>query len=69
METTRGKIGYWFCLIIGIVIMCVQSYKYALNQLNLNFAEFGVTVTSVVLIFAPKAISKVFGKIVDKYLK
>lgn len=67
MKTTRGLIGFWACLIIGIAILILQGYKYGVDTLHLGLAELGLTIVAVVLIFAPKALSEAFGKLIDKH--
>ncbi|MFV9549670.1 hypothetical protein [Algibacter sp. PT7-4] len=69
METTRGKVSYWALMVIGLTGIGYQLYKYMTNNLELSISEFGFTVVCAVLIFAPKALSEVFGKIIDNRLK
>ena len=68
MKTTRGTIGYWACLVVGIAILALQGYKYATDTLHLGFSELGVCIVAVVLIFAPKVLSEAFGKLLDQRL-
>lgn len=68
MKTTRGTIGYWACMLIGIGLLTLQGVKYYNDTLNLGFAELGLTIVAVVLIFAPKVLSEAFGKLLDKRL-
>lgn len=68
MKTTRGTIGYWACMLIGIGLLTLQGVKYYNDTLHLGFAELGLTIVAVVLIFAPKVLSEAFGKLLDKRL-
>lgn len=68
MKTTRGTIGYWACMVIGIAILCLQGYKYANDTLHLDVSELGLCIVAVALIFAPKTLSQAFGKLLNSKL-
>lgn len=68
MKTTRGTIGFWACLVIGIAILALQAYKYGTGQLELVVGELIICLVAAVLMFAPKVLSEAFGKLLDKYL-
>lgn len=69
MKTTRGLIGFWACLIIGIGILVLQVHKYANDRLEFVVGELIICLVAGVLIFAPKVLSEAFGKLIDKYTR
>ena len=66
MKTTRGLIGYWACLILGIAGVALQLIKYGKNELEFSIGELVFTVVAAVFMFAPKLLTKAFGAAVDQ---
>lgn len=64
----RMSIGQWFCLIAGMLLMAFQLYKYFTNTLEITVSEGVVTLLAAALMFAPKALSEAFKKILNKKL-
>jgi hypothetical protein len=53
----RRAIMYWFTLIFGIAILCLQFYKYFTGTLELKIEEGIVSVCAVALMRNPNIIS------------
>lgn len=60
----RKAIMYWFTLILGILVLSFQSYRYFTDALELNIKEFAVTMIAVVFMVNPNAISNTYRAIV-----
>lgn len=60
----RRKIMYWFTLVLGILILCVQFYRYVKGSLELGLAEGAVTIFAVVFMVNPHAISNSYNSII-----
>lgn len=56
---------FWFTLVIGIVILSAQVYRYVTGTLQLSVGEFGVTVLAVVLMANPHFISNSYRRIIN----
>ncbi|MBC7847262.1 MAG: hypothetical protein H7Y10_12295 [Flavobacterium sp.] len=50
---TRRKVAYWFMLILGIGLLCLQFKKYYFNTLEFSIEEFIVTMVAVVMAINP----------------
>lgn len=64
-----NKIAYWFFLIIGMLGITMQLYKWFNDSLELTFSQGIVTAVFVVFIFRPKFLLEVFNSIVQFKLK
>lgn len=53
----RRAIMYWFTLIFGIAILCLQFYKYFTGALELKLEEGIVSVVAVAMMRNPNIIS------------
>lgn len=60
----RKAIMYWFTLILGILVLSFQSYRYFTDALELSLKEFSVTMIAVVFMVNPNAISNTYRAIV-----
>lgn len=73
-QNTRKQIAYWFMLLLGIGLLCLQFKKYFFNTLELSVEEFIVTMVAVVLTINPlffleslqKFINSKYGKNTDE---
>ena len=54
---TRRAIMYWFTLIFGISILCLQFYKYFTGALELKLEEGIVSIVAIALMRNPNIIS------------
>jgi len=50
---SRRKIAYWFMLLLGIGLLCLQFKKYYFNTLEFSIEEFIVTMVAVVMAINP----------------
>lgn len=62
---TRRAIMYWFTLMFGIAILCLQFYKYFTGALDLKLEEGIVFVFAVVLTSNPNIISDGLKKFIN----
>lgn len=53
----RRAIMYWFTLLLGIALLCLQFYKYFMGTLELKLEEAVVFACGVVLMRNPNIIS------------
>lgn len=53
----RRAIMYWFTLLLGIALLCLQFYKYLTGTLELKLEEGIVFACGVVLMRNPNIIS------------
>lgn len=66
---TRMTIAQWFCLAIGVALMTLQVVKYFKGSMELSVSEAVVTFMAAALMFAPKALSDAFKKILSEKSK
>jgi len=65
-RTLRMKIAYWFFLIIGILGILIQLYKYIIDELPLTFVQGIFTAFMGMFIFKPMLILDLFSDIRTK---
>jgi len=61
----RRAILYWFTLILGIAILCLQFYKYFTGTLELKLEEAIVFACGIVLMRNPNIISDGFKSFIN----
>lgn len=70
----RRFIGYWFMLLFGIALLCLQFKKYMCDELNTTLEgltlEFFVTCVAVLMVLRPLGLLEILETIVkSKYGK
>ena len=65
-KTLRYKIGYWFFLILALVGLSDQMYKYITNTLVLSYQELIVTSVLSVLLVRPMGFIELIDFVVKK---
>ena len=55
----REIISYWGLLILGFVVLGIQIYRYATNQLSDFMTETPVFLIGVLFLFSPKTIIQI----------
>ena len=64
----RKAIMYWFSLLLGILVLSLQTYRYFNNTIVLDLKEFAVTMIAVVFMVNPNTISNTYRAIVKSKL-
>ncbi|NQY06540.1 MAG: hypothetical protein HRT68_10245 [Flavobacteriaceae bacterium] len=64
----RENIGIWFFLLVGMLLIIKQVYKYFTNQLTFTADELIVLIVGCVVIFIPKALAEIFKNFIDQKL-
>lgn len=65
-KTLRYQIGYWFFLILAIVGLSVQMYKYIIDELTLNYQELILTSVLSLFVIRPMVIADLISLIVKR---
>ena len=65
----RSKLSYWFFLLVGIVVISYQVYKYVTDQLVFSIPEVIITVIAAAFIRKPNLISESWTLIITKFTR
>lgn len=65
-QNFKTALKYWFWLIVGILLISIQVYKYVVNTLEFNAKEAIILFVGLMFMIKPTAIPdlilKIFGK-------
>jgi hypothetical protein len=65
-QNFKTAIKYWFWLIIGIILVSIQVYKYATNTLAFNIDEAVILFVGLMFMIRPTALPDLILKIFKK---
>jgi hypothetical protein len=65
-QNFRTKLKYWFWLVIGIVLISIQVYRYTIDTLEINTKEGIVLLIGLMFMIKPTAIPDLLLKMLNK---
>jgi hypothetical protein len=63
----KKKIGYWFFMLAGIVVIVLQILKYYNDTLEMTFSQGIITAFAGMFIFKPMLIVELFEDLRNKF--
>lgn len=67
-KKVRLKIAYWFFLMIGMIGVSMQLYKYYKGELDLSFGEGALTLFLGMFVFKPMLLLDLLDDVRVKFL-
>lgn len=66
-QQLKKKIGYWFFMLAGIVVIVLQILKYYNDTLEMTFSQGIITAFAGMFIFKPMLIVELFEDLRNKF--